>query len=365
MTSLFKRNSHIALCLVAALLLATMAVGTSAAGLPKVKVGYLALPHYLLTPYTVEKGYDKDSGVKIEAMNFTNGPMMIAAMQSGSLDIGLMANVPVINTSANHPDNVYVISVFEDTTSAMSVATSKGDITKIEDLKGKKMAVPIGTGMHFFLELALSKAGLTTDDLTLLHAEPNDAMYAMISGNVDATVPFGGYLFSYLDTGGWPFFWGYELWETEPVVDVLVPDVIVVSKKFADKYPERVVAFLDAYYKSIDDLQANPNAVLDWEIAKMDQIVGTKVSVTQKKLFVERPLHKKDTFERKPTWITWSAEEQYALLKSGRVNRWFTKAAEFFVKQGTINNVPDMDRVINPKFMGEVVKLRAAAAKAK
>ena len=114
--------------------------GCTSAETPKVRVGYLALPHYLLTPYTAEKGYDADYGINIEALNFTNGPLMIAAMQAGSLDIGLMASVPVINTSASNPNSLYVISVFEDTTSVMSVATAKNDIENLEDLKGKKIA---------------------------------------------------------------------------------------------------------------------------------------------------------------------------------------------------------------------------------
>ncbi|WP_213973897.1 ABC transporter substrate-binding protein [Tepidanaerobacter acetatoxydans] len=324
----------------------------------KVRVGYLALPHYLLTPYVAEKGYDVDEGIELEAMNFTNGPAMIAAMQSDSLDIGIMANVPVINASATSPDTLYVVSAFEDTTSIMSLATTKTDIKEITDLKGKKVSIPLGTGMHFFLELALGKVGMSTKDLTLLHTEPNDAMYCIISGETDATVPFGGYLFSFLDEGGWPFFWGYELWETEPKVDVLVPDVIVVSKKFADKYPERVIAFLSAYYRGVDDFKKDPEGVLNWEINKMNEIIGTKTSDTQKKFFLQRPLKEKGKFEETPSWVIWSAEEQLELLKSGRVEKWFDEAANFFIKQGTIPNKPNFDNLINPMFMEQVVNKR-------
>ncbi len=324
----------------------------------KVRVGYLALPHYLLTPYIAEKGYDVEEGIELEAMNFTDGPTMIAAMESDSLDIALMANVPVINTSATSPDTLYVVSVFEDTTSIMSLATAKDNINEISDLKGKTVSIPLGTGMHFFLELALSKEGMSTKDLTLLHAEPNDSMYCILSGEADATVPFGGYLFSFLDEGGWPFFWGYELWETEPKVDILVPDVIVVSKKFADKYPERVVAFLSAYYRGVDDFKKDPENVLDWEINKMNEIVGTKTSDTQKKFFLQRPLKGKGKFEDVPSWIIWSAEEQLELLKSGRVERWFDKAADFFVRQGNIPTKPNFDNLIRAEFMEEVVKKR-------
>ena len=211
--------------------------------------------------------------------------------------------------------------------------------------------------MHFFLELALKKAGLTTKDVTLVHAELL-TQYVMLSGEVDATVPFGGYLFSFLEKGGWPFFWGYELVETEPKVDVLVPDVIVVSKKFADKYPERVVAFLAAYYKSIDDLKANPQVVLDWEVQRMDEIIGTAVNPTQKKFFTNRPTPVPGQYEDSPSWVVWNAEEQLDLLKSGRVNTWFDEAADFFARQGVIPTRPNMDSVINYKFMEEVVNMR-------
>ena len=344
------------LCFLVVMMIGLLA-GQSVFANNSVRVGYLALPHYLLTAYVDEAGYGEDLGIDIHAMNFTNGPLMISAIQGGSLDIGLMSCVPVLNTAASNPDSLYVISVFQDTTSVMSLASTVEGIDTIVDLKGKKVVVPIGTGMHFFLELALRKAGLSTNDVTLLHSDPADAMYAMLSGQADATVPFGGYLFSFIEQGGWSFMWGYDLWETEPVVDVRLPDVIVVGKEFADKHPEKVVAFLEAFYRGIDDVYASEDA-LDWQIGRMNEIIGTEASDVQKTLFSHRPTNVPEEFEDEPSWEIWTAEAQLDLLTSGRANIWFEEAASFFVRENVIQRTPNLDRLVNYSFMNEVVANR-------
>ena len=59
-------------------------------------------------------------------------------------------------------------------------------IAKIEDLKGKRVAVTRGTDPHIFLVRALLKAGLSEKDITPVLLQHPDGKTALIRGDVDA-----------------------------------------------------------------------------------------------------------------------------------------------------------------------------------
>jgi ABC-type nitrate/sulfonate/bicarbonate transport system substrate-binding protein len=324
----------------------------------RVRIGLLALPHYLLPSYAKFNHYDQLSGVDFDITVFPSGPPMMAALARGDLDIGLMGIVPVINAAATRAFPFYLISVFEDTTSVMSLASMSPDMKSLQDLKGKTLAVPLGTGMHFFLQLALRKAGLTDRDMRVMHMEPADAIYAMTGRKVDVTVPFGGYVFAFLEQGGWPFFWGYELWETKPVVDVRLPDMIVTSKAFGDRNPRAVVAFLSAFYRAVDDYTRAQQAMVDWEALEMQRLIGVTVNPVMKTLLIQRPTKARGVFEKKPSWILWTAEQELELLKSGKVAGWMLEAAQYFASTKVIPRAADPKEYMNLTFMEQLVELR-------
>ena len=59
-------------------------------------------------------------------------------------------------------------------------------ITKVADLKGKRVAVTRGTDPHIFLVRALLDAGLTEKDITPVLLQHPDGKTALIRGDVDA-----------------------------------------------------------------------------------------------------------------------------------------------------------------------------------
>jgi sulfonate transport system substrate-binding protein len=59
-------------------------------------------------------------------------------------------------------------------------------ITKVEDLKGKKIAVTRGTDPFFFLLRSLEQAGLSQSDVEIVNLQHPDGRLALQRGNVDA-----------------------------------------------------------------------------------------------------------------------------------------------------------------------------------
>ena len=59
-------------------------------------------------------------------------------------------------------------------------------ISKVADLKGKRVAVTRGTDPHIFLVRALLDTGLTEKDITMVLLQHPDGKTALIRGDVDA-----------------------------------------------------------------------------------------------------------------------------------------------------------------------------------
>lgn len=66
------------------------------------------------------------------------------------------------------------------------VSKSGSGITEVADLEGKSVAATRGTDPHFFLLQALDEAGLTEDDVEVVHLQHPEGQSALVQDDVDA-----------------------------------------------------------------------------------------------------------------------------------------------------------------------------------
>ncbi len=115
------------------------------------------------------------------------GPAINEALASGSLDIGILGDVPAVNGKANGIDTT-VISFNGLNNTVVILGNPDSNIKTIEDLKGKKVATQKGAFMHRLLIYILESKGLTIDDVEFVNLTSQDALAALESGSVDAAV---------------------------------------------------------------------------------------------------------------------------------------------------------------------------------
>ena len=89
----------------------------------------------------------------------------------------------VAKINGNPIKSIYVYSRPEWTA---LVTTKDSTISKVADLKGKRVAVTRGTDPHIFLVRALLDAGLSEKDITPVLLQHADGKTALIRGDVDA-----------------------------------------------------------------------------------------------------------------------------------------------------------------------------------
>jgi len=124
---------------------------------------------------------------KVNWSDFTSGPPMLEAMASGSVDVGGVGDAPPVFAASGGEGVEIVAARSAPTGDQDAIVVPKGSsITSIQQLKGKKIAYGSGSSANYHLLTVLTKAGLTTKDVTMVSLQPANALAAFTSGAVDA-----------------------------------------------------------------------------------------------------------------------------------------------------------------------------------
>nr|MDP9473044.1 ABC transporter substrate-binding protein [Chloroflexota bacterium] len=127
-------------------------------------------------------------------------------------------------------------------------ACESGAITRVSDLRGKKVSVNARGATEYWLGQALATDGLTIDDIDLQTIPFPDAVVALASGALDAAM-----VAEPVATGAEQQGLAVRLLADFPVQDVQ-PTVIVANDKFIAEYPDAAQGFVTAYLKACRDL---------------------------------------------------------------------------------------------------------------
>ena len=132
----------------------------------------------------LEKEFARE-GVSIRWVQTLGSNKALEFLNAGSIDFGSTAGAAalVAKINGNPIKSIYVYSRPEWTALVTRKETS---IAKIEDLKGKRVAVTRGTDPHIFLVRALQSVGLGERDITPVLLQHPDGKTALIRGDVQA-----------------------------------------------------------------------------------------------------------------------------------------------------------------------------------
>ena len=132
----------------------------------------------------LESEFVKD-GIGVRWVQSLGSNKALEFLNAGSIDFGSTAGSAALlsKINSNPIKSIYVYSQPEWTALVTRKDTS---INKIEDLKGKRVAVTRGTDPHIFLVRALLSAGLSEKDISEVLLQHPDGKTALIRGDVDA-----------------------------------------------------------------------------------------------------------------------------------------------------------------------------------
>ena len=124
-------------------------------------------------------------GITIRWVQSAGSNKALEFLNAGSIDFGSTAGSAalVARINGNPIKSIYVYSRPEWTA---LVAGKDTGIQKIEDLRGKRVAVTRGTDPHIFLVRALQSVGLSEKDITPVLLQHADGKAALVRGDVQA-----------------------------------------------------------------------------------------------------------------------------------------------------------------------------------
>jgi taurine transport system substrate-binding protein len=130
--------------------------------------------------------FKKATGWDIEWRKFNSGAEVNAAMASGAIVISELGSVPLAAGASQGVDyQLFLISKVIDASESLIVRNGTG-IEKPADLKGKKIAVPVGSTAHFSLMGALKMWNLSDKDVQVVGMSPPEIAAAWSQNAIDA-----------------------------------------------------------------------------------------------------------------------------------------------------------------------------------
>ena len=166
--------------------LAGLLPGTALAQVKEIRIDwatYNPVSMVLKEKGLLEKEFAKD-GITIRWVQTLGSNKALEFLSAGSIDFGSTAGSAALvsKINGNPIKSIYVYSRPEWT----ALVTKDASIKKIEDLKGKRVAVTRGTDPHIFLVRALQSVKLTEKDITPVLLQHPDGKTALIRGDVQA-----------------------------------------------------------------------------------------------------------------------------------------------------------------------------------
>ena len=234
-------------------------VATPIAAVPadaiQVTMGYVPVSIFAPVFVAKEKGYFAEAGLDVTLEALPGGSDMVVLTATGEFDAGIGGAGPAFwnGMSRGLPLRVIAPGHGEGDPVATPLMISRqscesGAIASVADLRGKKVAVNARGATEFWLSRALAIGGLTLDEIELQTLAFPDAVTALASGTIDASM-VGEPLATKAEQDGI----AVRLL-TSFDVQAVQPTLIYGNTEWLDANPEAATGLVTGYLRAARDL---------------------------------------------------------------------------------------------------------------
>jgi sulfonate transport system substrate-binding protein len=242
----------------------------------------------------LESEFAKD-GIGIRWVQSLGSNKALEFLNAGSIDFGSTAGSAALlgRINGNPVKSIYVFSRPEWTALVTRMDTP---ITKIADLKGKRVAVTRGTDPHIFLVRALLAVGMTEQDISEVLLQHPDGKTALIRGDVDAWAGLDPMMAAAQVGDGARLFYRNK--------DANTYGILNSSEDFLGKYPDLTRRVLSVYEQARKYCLANyddekrvfmdvtklPDAVVDIQLKERTDLTFNRIGAAQRDTILQAGL---------------------------------------------------------------------------
>ena len=274
------RRAGLAIGLVLLVLAACAPGGSSSSGSPgtpgsgglvPLRVGLGFVPNVQFGQFYLaqQAGYYRAAGLEVTFENKID-PDLVTLVGQGSLDIGIADGTSVIPAVAQGIPIRYVATIYAKFPNVVYAKQSSG-ITRVADLKGRKLGTPGKYGSSWImLQALLQSAGLSPSDVNIQLYSDFGQGTALAQGAVDAATGFVNNEPLLLELSGTK--------ATVLTVDQVVPlpgNGLIAGTAALQSKRAALRAFVAATLRAMTEITANPEKGLDAAIAAVPELGKT------------------------------------------------------------------------------------------
>lgn len=280
------------------------------------------------TYYLLHSGLLKKHGIEHEEFAVPSGNLTMQQQVARQVDLGTYAGPSFV--IGNAKGGLVAIAVIEQVGRSVSIMARKDlNITKVEQLKGRKIANQTGSSIgNIFMDQIAPKAGLKKGDFEEVRMNVNDMVAAMAAKTVDAMVNVEPYNEIAISDGLASTVMNY--WDVDKM-----PVLMASTPEFVKERPDTVVAYLKAWLEVAKDFKNEPGKVAD-VIYAFYTSKGYKMS--------------RDTFQKALAKIDVEPDFPKDLAP------YLKTQAEILLKARKIRDEPDWKTALRPDFLEKARK---------
>lgn len=268
---------------VASFALSTLGLTSPAsASQTRVRLGHFSSPNqqnYARATGAMQKALGPEPDVQF--VGISGGPQILTAMTSNDMDLcNIGSSAMIVGFAKGVPISMIYVHKTIKEAEALIVRPESG-IKTIADLRGKRIACPFNTTVHFALLAGMKSAGLSASDATLVNLKPDGIAAAWNSGSIDAAYIWFPVLAMLEREGGKIIFNGSDLIRQ----GTFVFDGIIVRDSFKKEHPDLVLAYLQELNRINVIYRENPEIMAETmstflQITKEDALQYAKTTYT-------------------------------------------------------------------------------------
>lgn len=269
------------------------------------------------------KGMWSDYGLDPALIQVPQGTAALSALASGSADISLIGPGPTVSGISQGIDLVVVYSLVDFSSLEGLYVQAGSGIKSVEDLVGKRVAVPFGSSADTGLRFALEKAGISEDQVQLTNVAPPAILAGMASGEIEAAYIWSTWGQRLLADGA-------ELAFTDSDAGVNAgPTLASVRREYLERNPDKVACFVATMDAAARGANKSPETAAQGlaEFAGVTPEQGLIIAESERSLTVEDAL---------------SPDGMFSLINTEDGLPWLLKAVgEQLKKQALTSNLPE------------------------
>jgi len=307
----------------------------------------------------LQKGWDKEAGLKIEMVYFDSGMAQMEALPAKQWVVGGTGSVPMLVGALRY--GAYLVGIANDDSTSNAVMVrpdsaimkTKGanpdfpeTYGSADSVRGKTVLVTTVSSGHYALSTWLKRIGLKDSDVVIKNMDQGQILAAYESGIGDIAVLWAPSMFIGQSKG-----WKVANKDSQKGANMV--NVIVADKKYADANPEKVAAFLKVYMRGIELMKTENVKLADGFSKFLKDWGGVDLSSADAVLDIKEH-------------TVYDMQQQLKFFDKSKgqsdVEKWMSGMANFFVEQGKFSR-EEMDKTLKSGFVNDKFLKLAAEMK--